>query len=233
MQLIGAGFGRTGTSSLKVALEMIGFGPCYHMQEVIKHPGHVGPWLRAGRGESVDFAALLAGYQAGVDYPVANFYRELMATFPEAKVLLSVRDPQAWYDSTLETIYQMHFLPRWFRRVNPLFDRFLAMVELIVWDGLFEGRFEEKERALAIFADHVAEVKTTVPPEKLLVFDVREGWEPLCAFLEVPVPDQPFPHVNDRQVLQRLVAIGHTLGWLLPAAATAGGLFWWWRRRRR
>ncbi|MCB8962264.1 MAG: sulfotransferase family protein, partial [Ardenticatenales bacterium] len=93
--------------------------------------------------------------------------------------------------------------------------------------------FEEKERALAIFADHVAEVKTTVPPEKLLVFDVREGWEPLCAFLEVPVPDQPFPHVNDRQVLQRLVAIGHTLGWLLPAAATAGGLFWWWRRRRR
>ena len=231
MKLIGAGFGRTGTSSLKVALEMIGFGPCYHMQEVIKHPSHVRPWVRAGRGEPVDFAALLAGFEAGVDYPVANFYKELMATFPDAKVLLSVRDPHAWYRSTYQTIYQMHSLPRWFRWVNPLFDRFLRLVELIVWDGLFEGRFEDEARALAIFAEHTAEVKAAVPPEKLLIFDVREGWGPLCDFLNVPVPHQPFPHVNDRQVLRRLLAVGHTLGWLLPAATVAAGLFLWQRRR--
>ena len=227
MKLIGAGFGRTGTSSLKAALEMIGYGPCYHMQEVIKHPSHVGAWLRAGQGEAINFASLLHGYQAGVDYPVANFYQELMATFPEAKVLLSVRDPHNWYRSTYDTIYQVHFLPRWFRWVNPLFHRFLTMVELNVWQNLFAGQFEDEARALQIFADHNEKVKATVPPEKLLIFDVRAGWGPLCAFLEVPVPEQPFPHINDRQVLQRLVAVGHTLGWLLPAMVAGGLLFWW------
>jgi len=114
MKIIGAGLGRTGTSSLKAALEMLGFGPCYHMQEINKHPEHIPIWLDAVAGKPVDWVTFLQPYQAMLDWPACDHYATLMATYPEAKVLLSVRDPEKWYDSVHETIYTFNkTFPEW------------------------------------------------------------------------------------------------------------------------
>jgi hypothetical protein len=206
LKVIGAGFGRTGTTSLKAALESIGFGPCYHMFEVFEHPEHVPFWDRAARGEAVDFTGLFADWAATVDWPACNFYRELMALYPEAKVLLSVRDPERWYQSCRNTIY-----PSSTRDVgksgepNEPIDpeeasnrARRAMITRLIWHNVFDDRFEDKDFAIARVNQHVAEVKRVVPADRLLVFDVKEGWGPLCRFLNVPVPeDRPFPHLND------------------------------------
>lgn len=207
LKLIGAGFGRTGTRSLKEALEMLGLNPCYHMVEVFEHPEHIAHWVAASKGEAVDWDVVFQDYQATVDWPGCSFYQELMAKYPEAKVLLTVRDPEKWYESANDTIYNMNR-----RRHSPIASLMLMLLKLtrpgmafgvrmvgqIVWDGTFHGRFEEKEYAISVFNQHNEEVKRYVPPEKLLVYNVKEGWEPLCAFLNVPVPDVPFPHLNDR-----------------------------------
>jgi len=193
MQLIGAGFGRTGTLSLKIALEMLGFGPCYHMIEVFnkeKNPTHLDLWDAVGRGEQIDWQELFKDYRATVDWPAATFYQELMACYPEAKVLLSVRDPEKWYQSAMDTIYTFG---------KPPDTQFANMVDNIIWEGTFGGRFPDKAAAMEIFQQHIAQVQQQVPPERLLVYQVQEGWAPLCNFLEVAIPDQPFPRVNDTE----------------------------------
>lgn len=211
MQIIGAGFGRTGTLSLKLALEQLGFGPCYHMTEVLTHPSHIPVWQSAADGQSVDWVSFLRRYKAGLDYPLANFYKELIVAFPDAKVLLSVRDANRWYESTLETIYQGSALPKWLTRILPPYRGFAPMVEDTVWQRIFHGRFEDREYAIGVFKAHIVEVKATVPADKLLVFDVKQGWVPLCAFLGVPVPDHPFPHVNERRLMKGALLLGKLL----------------------
>src|SRR3954454_13602548 len=197
LKVIGAGLGRTGTLSLKVALEQLGFARCYHMTEVLAYPEHIRVWDAAGRGEPVDWEALFRGYQATVDWPGCNFYQEYLRLYPEAKVILTVRDPERWYDSARQTIYAVRTaIPRW--GMPPRMRRLLAMIERLIWDGVFRGRFEDKTYAIEVFHRHNEEVKQTVPPERLLVYEVRKGWGPLCAFLGVPAPEgEPFPHVND------------------------------------
>lgn len=202
LEVISAGFGRTGTTSLKAALEKLGFGRCYHMMEVFRRPEHVPLWLAVNQGKPAEWEALFVGYRAAVDWPTCTFYKELMQRYPETKVLLPVRDPERWYESALRTIYTMKRQrppASWLFAAIPQVRRFACMVDTIVWQGTFGGRFEDKTYAIEVFNAHVEEVKRTVPPEKLLVFDVREGWEPLCAFLGVSVPDEPFPHLNDRE----------------------------------
>ena len=209
LKVIGAGFGRTGTLSMKVAIEELGFGPCYHMTEVFRHLDHFPQWEAATRGEPVDWRKLLEGYQATVDWPACTFYKELMEIYPDAKVLLTVRDPEKWYESVKSTIYQTSRMGR----NNPAFSPVFFIMKLLfpfirhvtqltndlVWQGTFHGRFEDKEYAIAVFEQHNEEVKQQVPPEKLLAFNVKEGWQPLCDFLGVEVPaDKPFPHLNDR-----------------------------------
>ena len=199
--VIGAGFGRTGTLSLKGALEHLGFGPCYHMIEVIDRPEHVDFWQRAAAGTAVDWDEILAGYRAAVDWPACSFYAELAARYPEAKVILTVRDPERWYQSACQTIF-----PRITRPVSP--DDALAWARIrmqrkIVIEQAFGGDIEDREHALAVFRQHVAEVQRAIPPERLLVYRVADGWEPLCRFLERPVPDQPFPHVNASDEFRR------------------------------
>jgi hypothetical protein len=204
MKVIGSGFGRTGTLSMKRALEELGVGPCYHMEEVMRHRSHVGLWHDVGLGREVDWHELFAGFESAVDFPASVVYRELMEAFPDAKVVHTVRDPERWYESTLETIYQARALvPRWLRRLVPFAGRFAEMVDLMVWDGVFDGRFEDREYAIARFEEWTAEVTATVPPERLLVFDVRDGWEPLCEFLGVLQPAGDFPRVNDRESMLR------------------------------
>jgi len=205
LQVIGAGFGRTGTNSLQVALEKLGFGPCHHMRELFAHQEQSPTWQAAYRGEPVDWRSFLAGYRACVDWPACTFYRELMEAFPDAKVLLSVRDPDRWYESARETIYAFPSItPRWLRWVaSPL--RAILDTSKPIWEKVFDGRFEDKAYAISVFEAHVAEVKRVVPPERLLVYEVTQGWEPLCEFLGVPVPDEPFPRLNDRdEMLKRI-----------------------------
>jgi hypothetical protein len=221
MYVIGAGFGRTGTTSTKAALELLGFAPCYHMLEVIVHPPDVAHWRAAVAGRPVDWRQFFRNYRATVDWPACEFYQELMAVYPDAKVLLNVRDPERWYDSMASTIYPLNMaVPHWLRRLVPHLDRFLRLNMEMLWQGRFGGRFEDRNHAIEVYTRHVEEVKRVVPPERLLVFDVKEGWEPLCRFLGVPVPtDQSFPHLNDAAQVQVLIRAFRTIGWLGPVLA--------------
>jgi Sulfotransferase domain len=205
LKVIGSGFGRTGTLSMKAALEQLGFGPCYHMREVF--PKHVAAWHKVGLGLPVDWHELFKGYQSSVDFPACIYYRELMQAFPVAKVVHTVRDPQRWYQSAYETIYRFtNITPPWARRLIRPIGRQIDMVNLVIWGAVFKGEFENRERAIDIFRQHTEEVLRTVPPERLLVFDVKDGWEPLCKFLQVPIPDTPFPHLNDGEHMQRMMS---------------------------
>ncbi|HLX58932.1 MAG TPA: sulfotransferase [Ktedonobacteraceae bacterium] len=193
LKVIGAGFGRTGTFSLKNALEELGFGPCYHMTELFDRPGATEQWDAIAGGAPADWNAVFEGYQAAVDWPACAFYEELMQVYPEAKVLLTIRDPEKWYQSVISTIYQVP-------RPDPALSLHAHMVNAIIWQGTFDGKIEDKDYAIAVFLQHIEEVKRQVPAEKLLVYDVKEGWEPLCAFLGVEVPaGKAFPHLNDRE----------------------------------
>lgn len=225
MDVIGTGFGRTGTLSTKKALERIGFGPCHHMEEAIRHPSQFQHLAAHLRGEAVDWSQAFAGYRAQVDFPGACIWRELLATFPDAKVLHTVRDPERWYESTLDTIYPARtMIAPWARRALPFIDRAFVINEAMIWNGLFEGRFEDRRRAIEIYEARTAEVIDAVPPERLLVFDVAQGWEPLCRFLDVPVPTEPFPHVNDRAALGRRFAALRGLTHGAPWVAAAGSV---------
>lgn len=214
MKVIGAGFGRTGTTSLKAALEELGFDKCYHMQELFQHPEHAEVWLRAWRGEPVDWPAFFAGYQATVDWPGCTFYQQLMDVYPDAKVLLSVREPDRWYESSHKTIYQISRAPAMglLQRSLPRLRKMYGMVCTLVWQGTFDGRFSDRAHAIEVFEAHNRAVQEYVPPERLLVYSVKEGWEPLCNFLDVPVPeDKPFPHLNDAAIMQRAIRISNVL----------------------
>jgi hypothetical protein len=213
VKVIGAGFGRTGTMSLKVALETLGFDPCYHMTEVFAHPDHAGFWISAWRGEQADWDGVLEEYEAAVDWPACTFYEELMERHPDAKVILSVRDPERWYESVKNTIYELSVvIPR-----HPLYRIGYTIVSFfvfrgsgnvdlageIIWQGTFDGRFEDKNYAIEVFERHNAEVRQRVPGDRLLVYDVKAGWEPLCEFLGVEEPDEPFPRTNDTGEMRR------------------------------
>ena len=204
LKVVGAGFGRTGTLSLKNALEKLGFAPCYHMMEVFPRPDHVAMWHRLAFEHSMDWDLLFRDFQATVDWPSARWWREIAAHYPEAKVLLSVRDPEAWYKSMIDTIYQPM---KW-----PVPDSVPELVRLqnemarkAILEETFDNRFEDKAHAIEIFNRHTQEVRDTIDPARLLVFDVKEGWAPLCHFLEVPIPDEPFPRLNDTATTQAMI----------------------------
>ncbi|HET9927648.1 MAG TPA: sulfotransferase, partial [Rubrobacter sp.] len=195
MRVIGAGFGRTGTTSLKAALERLGFGPSYGLDEVFRNPEHVGFWEAAAgpAGEEADWEGFLADYEVAVDWPACSFYEELMGAFPEAPVILTVRDPPEWYESTRSTIYELRRLttgPLPVRAAFSFADLFVPgvagtvrLADRLVWEDTFDGRFEDRAYAMEVFERHNETVRLRVPPERLLVFDVREGWAPLCDFL--------------------------------------------------
>ena len=204
LKVVGAGFGRTGTLSLKVALERIGFGPCYHMVEVFPRPEHVAMWHRLAFEQSMDWDEIFRGFHATVDWPAARWWREIAAHFPDAKVLLSVRDSEAWYKSVTDTIYQPMKSPAP-DGVPELVRLQSEMARKAILDETFDNRFEDKAHAIEVFRKHNQAVRDAIDPARLLVFDVREGWGPLCHFLEVPIPDEPFPRLNDTATFQAMM----------------------------
>lgn len=196
LAIIGAGLGRTGTLSLKTALEALGCAPCYHMVEVARHPEHADVWLRAGRGEHVDWQEFLGGYAAAVDWPAAGFWRELASTFPAARVILTVRASSSWYASFRETIVDktVGLAPPPGSPLRAVYD----LTQELILDGVFGGRAADEHHACSVYDAHNRSVSESLPPERLLVYDLAAGWAPLCAFLGVPVPAEPFPHLNTR-----------------------------------
>jgi hypothetical protein len=196
MKVIGAGFGRTGTLSLKQALETLGFGPCYHMTEVFGHPEHAPLWTAAAGGSAVDWNAILQTYEATVDWPGAAFYVQLMEAYPEVPVILTVRDPVRWYESCLNTIHRAS-APDAESEFATSDDPIAEMIDAVIWQGTFRGAFRDQEHAISVFERHIEEVRDRVPGDRLLVYEVQQGWEPLCRFLGIDPPnDLPFPHVN-------------------------------------
>jgi hypothetical protein len=174
------------------------------MMEVLERPGHIDAWYRISRAGKVDWS-VFDGYQSIVDWPAAHYWRELVQHYPSAKVILSIRDPESWYKSVAETIYG--------RITAPLPDdapeerrRHRATTTRIIVQDTFGGRFEDKHHAIDVFERHNEAVRANVDPWRLLVFNVKEGWDPLCRFLDVPVPDEPFPRLNDTASFHAWVA---------------------------
>jgi hypothetical protein len=194
LEIIGPGFGRTGTNSLKIALEHLGFGPCHHMFEVRDHPEQLPAWEAAARGEPVDWDEVFRGYRAQTDFPGARYWRELTARWPEARVVLTVRDPDDWYDSVQAT--HAPFLAARGKHSSPHVNAIAEMGYQMVAVQVFQDRMSDREHATRVFREHIAEVQATIPADRLLTFDLRQGWAPLCAFLGVEVPDMPFPKTN-------------------------------------
>jgi Sulfotransferase domain len=194
LEVIGPGFGRTGTNSLKIALEQLGFGPCHHMFEVRDNPDRLIDWEALARGEKVDWDHVFRGYRSQVDWPGARYWRELVRHYPTAKVVLSVRDPDEWFDSVQATIAP--FLAARGQHSTPHVNAICEMGHETVAVQVFNGRISEREHATQIFKNHIAEVQSVIPADRLLTFDLRDGWRPLCEFLRVEAPDIPFPKTN-------------------------------------
>ncbi|MGB0262485.1 MAG: sulfotransferase family protein [Henriciella sp.] len=207
LKVIGAGFGRTGTLSMKAALEQLGYLKTHHMVEVLSagSGAQLDYWDQIGQGEAPDWHAVFDGYQACVDFPACGYWRELAEAFPEAKVILNVRDFDAWYASADATIFQVASgFPVWMRRI-PRIKKIRRMLDAVIWQAVFKGRFGDKAFTKQIWEQHLGNVQAELPPDRLLVFDVRDGWEPLCAFLDVPVPEGAFPRLNDTQQFGKLL----------------------------
>jgi hypothetical protein len=214
LEVIGAGYGRTGTMSTYAALKQLGL-PCYHMIEVIMNKAnktHLDFWRKVANsppGTKSDWEQVLSQYTAAVDNPTCCVWRELMAAYPNAKVLLTLhpRGPEAWYESTMDTIYftenvwQFKVL-EWF---TPFGRKFGDMSRKLIWQGMLKSTMEDRTEAIAQYKQHIEDVKAAVPPEKLLIFTVTEGWKPLCKFLGMPIPATPFPNVNDRADVKKII----------------------------
>jgi hypothetical protein len=186
LDVIGAGMGRTGTYSLKLALEQIGFGPCHHMADVNANPEQKALWRAAGKGHIPSWDAAYAGYRSAVDWPTAYFWREVSDFYPDAKVILTVRDPEAWYDSMAQTI----------RLTMDAANDPDSFAVAVLSNVVFGERFDDRDHAIAAYEAHNAAVRAFLPPERLLVYQASEGWRSLCAFLGVLAPSEPFPSTN-------------------------------------
>jgi len=198
LKVIGAGFGRTGTRSLKEALEMLGYAPCHHMMEVFTHPEQVPFWDRVALGEKVDWEELFATYQSSCDWPSCTFYKELADYYPAAKIILSLRDPKSWFKSVSNTIMPAMKKPG-AGGPGPLLPGVFG--PLLIGQKTFGDDFSEAHM-IDVYERHNAEVKRIIPADRLLVFEASQGWEPLCKFLGVKVPVAPYPNMNTTEEFQ-------------------------------
>ena len=207
LRVVGAGLGRTGTMSLKLALERLLGAPCYHMAEVFAHPEHVPLWHAAARGEAVDWHRLFRGYAAAVDWPVASFWPEVSEAFPDAVILHSVRDPESWWKSASGTIFPAS---------RDASGEWRAMIEAM-FASRFTSALDDERACIEAFERHNADVRARAPKERLVEWRASDGWGPLCAALGVAVPDEPFPRTNTSEEFQAMHAAR------LEAARSGGG----------
>ncbi len=214
LKIIGAGFGRTGTLSVYTALKQLGF-PCYHMFEVLENKenkSHLDFWRKVANAEpgvQHDWEQVFAKYTAAVDNPACCVWRELLVAYPDAKVVLTVhpRGAEAWYESTTDTIYFTETM--WQFKVlefaTPFGRKFGDMSRKLIWHRSHKGTMSYRDKAIAHYHQHIADIKSAVPEDRLLVFSADQGWKPLCEFLGVPMPESEFPNVNDRAAIKKTV----------------------------
>jgi hypothetical protein len=246
VEVIGAGYGRTGTLSLKKALEILGYGPAYHMFEIINNsPKRHGEfWIRVSDKKAYDFDEIFCEdgkpkYRATCDFPSSVFWKEQLEQYPEAKVILTVRDPEKWYKSAMDTIFHaMSGSPYQYFGLYFLDTIGMGMIQpeffkKVACRDCFHNKFD-KESIIACYNEHNESVKKECPKDKLLVYNVEEGWEPLCAFLNKPIPAEPFPRVNDtKEFLGHLTAgciVGYTMMTLMvlvPVGIGFAATYWW------
>lgn len=212
LKVIGFGYPRTGTMSLKHALEMLGFGPCYHMIEVFRRPADAKFWTDAWQkhtaaapADSIDWQRGFSGFQSTTDCPASGFWKRLLDEFPDAKYILTERDPESWYSSFRNTVFQAMSQPE---KATDEHRDVQTMAKTLILDGLFEGRFEDKDFAIEKLLDYSRQIRLAVPADRLLVMDISEGWQPLCEFLDVPIPDDNFPCSNTQTEFQNRLAAG-------------------------
>lgn len=220
MKIIGAGLPRTGTSSLKAALDRLGFGPTYHMFELMQNPAHVDRWRPVLNRELADWESVFAGYESAVDFPTSIYWRELAEAYPDAKVVLTVRDPRRWHKSIgsmrSQTSADGGFdIAAAMERMSPQIQSLFALMpqvddaarRMLGPDFTMADGPMAQDRAAEIFERHTENVRAALPADRLLVFQATDGWGPLCEFLGVEVPaDEPYPHLNDTATLQRMFA---------------------------
>lgn len=186
LKVVGAGFARTGTDSMRAALGILGFGPCHHMYEVMTHPEQKRRWRAFAGGADIGWEALFEGYASCIDLPSAHYWRELAAEYPEAPVILTWRDPEAWWPS----------LQALFAAAEALPDDPDSLTNTLIRPKVFGGLPITRDSAIAVLERYFADVQSGIPPGRLLVHRSADGWEPLCAHLGVPVPDVPYPRLN-------------------------------------
>ncbi|MEP2935604.1 MAG: sulfotransferase family protein [Gilvibacter sp.] len=215
LKIIGAGFPRTGTMTLKNALETLGYTKTYHYIDLIADAKRLKYWQDLENKEDTNFDALFKGFQASVDFPGYPYYKILLKKYPDAKVILTHRDFEQWYESTQKTIWKSANKPlieriKLFKRkllsknLRAIF-RCIAFMRKVYLYGQFENRFDSKQYAKKVFYKHIEEVKDHVPKKQLLVYDVAQGWEPLCEFLNLPIPTEAFPHLNKKEHFHNMV----------------------------
>ena len=193
LEIIGAGFGRTGTYSLKAALERLGFGPCHHMSEVINSPDQIRLWSDVAAGRA-DFASIFADFQSAVDFPVSAYWQDVLAVTPDAKVILSDRDPEDWYGSFSQTILPLILdKAAWPDNRRAWFE----MIDQVIVGKALGGR-TDREGILAAYRANAEAARALQAEGRALVFRSSDGWAPLCDFLGVEVPDEPYPKTNAR-----------------------------------
>jgi sulfotransferase family protein len=235
LEIIGVGFGRTGTASLYTALNQLGF-PCYHMFEVIRNKQnrtHLDFWFRVANSEpgaQHDWEQVFAKYTAAVDNPACVVWRELWATYPDAKFVLTLhpKGAEVWYESTMQTIYAPMLMWQFklLEILTPFGWKFGGMCRKLIWQRGHQNTMGDRGKAVEYYKRHVETIKAALPPERLLVFSADQGWRPLCDFLGVPVPASAFPNINDRVEFQKIkhsMAIG-AYGILGLAIAAAAGI---------
>ena len=208
LKILGTGLGRTGTHSLKLALEQLGFGKCYHMVELFQHPEGLKYFKQAEKGEIVNWDELFKGYVSAVDYPVARYYKQIMNYYPDVKIIHTIRDAESWFKSATDTIFWASRPTSW-KIIKMIFNLPFSKearrrLPVLKYNGmLIEREFgkdlKNKHSVIKRFNEHNEEVINTVSKERMLVFDPKSGWEPLCKFLNVPVPETPFPKSNTKE----------------------------------
>lgn len=215
IKIIGAGLPRTGTNTLKASLEKLGFKKTYHMKELLAHPENLHYWVALKETGKTKWEELYNGYQATVDFPAYPWYKEHMEKYPDAKIILTTRPFEKWYSSIHSTIWQAgpQTLPQKLGMLfkllfNPRLRSIIKCVKLakeMIFKVHFQGKFEDKALVEKMFHQHLEDVKAFVPADKLLIYDVSEGWAPLCAFLNVPVPSEPLPHLNKKENFKEML----------------------------
>jgi len=186
LRVIGAGFGRTGTDSMREALNYLGFGPCHHMHEVIDDDEQQRIWRAVAHGETPDWDLLFKGFHSAVDWPSAYYWRELAEYYPDAKIILTVRSTESWVASMDKTI-----LVNLRNGPDPR-----SIGKELIGRRTFNGRFDDLDYVASVYEENIAEVQGTIPSDRLLTYAIGDGWEPLCEFLDVPVPEVDFPRRN-------------------------------------